>query len=35
MNGPNIGRLTKMMLVVGVCVLGAIVPQAKADRWNQ
>jgi hypothetical protein len=26
---------TKMMLLVGVGVLGAMLPQAKADEWNQ
>jgi hypothetical protein len=35
MNGPKITRIVKMMLLVGLCALGAILPQAKADAENQ
>jgi hypothetical protein len=35
MNGTKIRRITKMMLLVGLCMLGAILPQAKADEGNQ
>ena len=35
MNGPKITRTVKMMLLVGLCALGAILPQAKADAENQ
>lgn len=35
MNGTEIRRIAKMFLLVGVCMLGAMLPQAKADAGNQ
>src|ERR1700689_5552693 len=35
MNGTKIARMASMMLLVGLCVLGAMLPQAKADDSNQ
>ncbi len=35
MNGNTITRITKMTLLVGLCMLGALLPQAKADEGNQ
>jgi hypothetical protein len=35
MNGTEIRRIAKMMLLVGLCMLGAMLPQAKADEGNQ
>ncbi|MHB8501605.1 MAG: hypothetical protein ACYDCG_06850 [Candidatus Acidiferrales bacterium] len=35
MNAKEIGRMTKMMVLAGLCMLGAMLPQAKADEWNQ
>jgi len=35
MNGTEITRITRMMLLIALCTLGAILPQAKADESNQ
>ena len=35
MNGNTITRIMKMTVLVGLCMLGTMLPQAKADEGNQ
>jgi hypothetical protein len=35
MNGTEMTRIAKMILLVDFCMLVAMLPQAKADEWNQ
>ena len=35
MKGTRIKRISSLMLLLGLCMLGAMLPQAKADAWDQ
>jgi hypothetical protein len=35
MNGKEIRRIAKIVLLVGLCTVGAMLPQAKADEFDQ